>query len=171
MDKPFQTPINLASLQKKEALQHARIAGQSFLDDSEALQPFIGEMAMKWVDANMPIADGQTDDQFSELGDALEAEFSRALSAGLQKSRAHPGYANSDPLLKRLDKLLGEKARAAWKLHNVLAFMVNALPEDTPDGLPTRCTVIDLRRDMDHLASSLSDLQDEIAAFGETSHE
>lgn len=73
--------------------------------------------------------------------------------------------------LKRLDKLIGNKSLAAWELHNVITFMVNALPEDTAEGLPTLCTLRALRRDMKHLASSLSDIQDELAALGETSHE
>ncbi|APD35652.1 hypothetical protein BOC60_12075 [Burkholderia pseudomallei] len=65
---------------------------------------------------------------------------------------------SDDVILKRLDKLLIEKSCAAWKLHNMLAFMVEALPEDEPNGLPTRCALVELRQDMDELATSLQDL-------------
>jgi hypothetical protein len=154
-----QIPINLASLPREEALRCARIAGRAFLDDPEALQAVIDEIAMKWVDDNMSSADGQADGEFANLGDALEAEFSGALLAGLQKPQAHPGdMSSSDPLLERLDKLLGQKSVLAWKLHNVLAFMVEALPTDTEDGLPTQCMLVELRCDMDQLASGLQDL-------------
>ncbi len=74
--------------------------------------------------------------------------------------------AADDAVLTRLENLIGEKSMAAWEVYNVLAFMVEALPDDTPGVLPTRCTLVNLRRDMDHLASSLSEIQDEIAALG-----
>ncbi|OXI23543.1 hypothetical protein CFB35_16900 [Burkholderia sp. AU16482] len=55
------------------------------------------------------------------------------------------------------DALINE-ASFAWKIHNTLAFMVEALPEDTEEGLPTACLLRELRADMDKLATSLGDL-------------
>ncbi|VBO91404.1 MULTISPECIES: hypothetical protein [Burkholderia] len=62
---------------------------------------------------------------------------------------------SSDVILKRLDKLLIEKSGTAWRLYNMLAFMVEALPEDKPNELPTRCALVELRQDMDQLATGL----------------
>lgn len=65
--------------------------------------------------------------------------------------------ATDDVVLQRLDKLIGEKSALAWKMHNLLAFMVEALPDDEGDALPVQCTLIDLRNDMEQLATSLQD--------------
>lgn len=80
--------------------------------------------------------------------------------------------AADDVVLQRLEKLISDKSSFAWKLHNVLAFMVEALPDDEADcRLPMRCTLIDLRCDMEQLASSLQDLVHHARHARETSHE
>lgn len=155
-----QTPINLASLPREDAIRFARMAGGAFLEDSEALREAFREIGEEWLNVNMPIADGQTDEEFSELGDALEAEFARALSAGLQKSRQPRWDVNRDPSLKRAGDELAKESAFAWKIYNTLVFMVQALPTDTADGLPVQCTLADMRCDMDKLATSLMNLAD-----------
>ena len=79
--------------------------------------------------------------------------------------------ATDDVVLQRLEKLISDKSSLAWKLHNVLAFMVEALDEDKPGELPVRNTLIDLRCDMDDLATSLQDLVWTARNAGELSHE
>lgn len=66
--------------------------------------------------------------------------------------------ATDDMVLQRLEKLISEKSGLAWKMYNVLAFMVEVLDDDETDELPVRCTLIDLRGDMEQLATSLQDL-------------
>lgn len=61
-------------------------------------------------------------------------------------------------LLERIDELLRAKSALAWKIHNTLAFMAEALNEDGTDELPVKCTIVDLRDDVDQLASDLMDL-------------
>jgi hypothetical protein len=53
----------------------------------------------------------------------------------------------------------------------MLAFMVEALPEDKPNELPTRCTLVELRQDMDQLATSLQDLVHHARHAQEAGHE
>ncbi|KUY52384.1 hypothetical protein [Burkholderia sp. RF2-non_BP3] len=66
--------------------------------------------------------------------------------------------ATGDAVLQRLEKLISEKSALAWKMHNTLAFMAQALPEDEPTGLPVQNALDDMRRDMEQLAVSLQDL-------------
>lgn len=68
--------------------------------------------------------------------------------------------ASDDVVLQRLCQLVGEKSALAWKPHNVLAFIVEALPDDTADGLPVQNTPIDIRCDTEELATSLQDAVD-----------
>jgi len=64
----------------------------------------------------------------------------------------------NDRILERVDDMLLNDSRRAWKIHNILEFMVAALPADDADALPTHCTLVDLRSEMEQLASSLMDL-------------
>lgn len=79
--------------------------------------------------------------------------------------------AMDDVVLERLEKLIGEKSGLAWKLYNGLAFMAAALDDDAADALPVRCTLLDLRDDMEQLATSLQDLVQHARDALETSHE
>lgn len=166
-DVDFNLTLNLASLPREEALRRARIAGRAFLEDSEALREGFREIGEEWLNANMPIADGQTDDEFGELGDALEAEFTRALLSGLQASRAHSGndvsFKFPESASNRVDTLLNAEAVSAWKIHDTLAFMIEALPADKPGGLPLQCLLMHLHTDMNKLASNLGSLGDLIS--------
>lgn len=51
-----------------------------------------------------------------------------------------------------------------WSIYNVLAFMVEAIDDDTPDGLPVRCTLSDLRVSAEQLAADLANTSDRFAA-------
>ncbi|KWA12650.1 hypothetical protein WL26_14690 [Burkholderia cepacia] len=79
--------------------------------------------------------------------------------------------AADDVVLLRLEKLISDKSNFAWKLHNVLAFMVEALDDDKPGTLPVRCTLSDLQCDMDELATSLQDIVATARHMQESSHE
>lgn len=56
--------------------------------------------------------------------------------------------------------LLVDKTSEAWKLYNILEFMVAAIPEDQPGGLPVQCTLVDLREDARNLAIGLMEIRD-----------
>lgn len=68
--------------------------------------------------------------------------------------------ASNDVVLGRLANLLGEKSAHLWKIHNVLAFIVEALPDDTAAGLPLQNTLMDIRCDIEQLAETLQDAVD-----------
>ncbi|WP_155635463.1 hypothetical protein [Burkholderia cepacia] len=68
------------------------------------------------------------------------------------------GTAGLDPL----DCLLVDEVASAWKVHNMLAFMVEALPDDVEGALPVHCTLVDLKFDMDKLATSLMGIGDQM---------
>ncbi|PTB24476.1 hypothetical protein C9I56_33465 [Paraburkholderia caribensis] len=59
--------------------------------------------------------------------------------------------------LERLQKIVGALSVSAWKIHNVLAFMVAALADDDEGQLPIRSTLILMKQDVDALATSLMD--------------
>ncbi|MCA8435345.1 hypothetical protein [Burkholderia seminalis] len=64
--------------------------------------------------------------------------------------------------LAQLDRLLVDQIGSAWKIHNTLAFMVEALPDDVESALPVHCTLVDLKLDMDKLASAMMNLGDQM---------
>jgi hypothetical protein len=70
--------------------------------------------------------------------------------------------AEEDAALDRLDHLLSAEACAAWKIHNTLAFMIEALPADKPGGLPLQCMLMHLHTDVDKLASNLMGIGDQM---------
>jgi hypothetical protein len=79
------------------------------------------------------------------------------------KDKTTNGAMVTDPesVLDRLDGLLISKSGDAWQIFNVLAFMAEALPDDEMGDLPMRCTVANLRDQMETLAQSLMDLSRE----------
>ncbi|WP_155755345.1 hypothetical protein [Burkholderia multivorans] len=79
--------------------------------------------------------------------------------------------ATDDVVLQRLEKLISDRSCFAWKLHNVLAFMVEALDDDREGALPVRSTLIELRCDMDKLATSLQNLVWSASHAQELTHE
>lgn len=62
--------------------------------------------------------------------------------------------------VKHVRELLAAKAGDAWKVYNVLTFMVEALPADKPGELPIQCTLAELRQDLEKLASALMEITD-----------
>jgi hypothetical protein len=74
--------------------------------------------------------------------------------------------ATDDVVLQRLCELVGEKSALAWKMYNVLAFVIEALPDDTAAGLPVQNTLIDIRCELEELATSLQDAVDNARSCG-----
>jgi hypothetical protein len=56
-----------------------------------------------------------------------------------------------------LEEKLRNLENDAWNLHNIMSFMAEALPEDTNESLPVRCTLFHLRELTASLASKLGD--------------
>lgn len=54
-----------------------------------------------------------------------------------------------------LEEKLRDLADDAWKLHNFMSFMAEALPEDTNESLPVRCSLFHLKEMAASLASQL----------------
>ncbi|MFM0724822.1 hypothetical protein PQQ53_14155 [Paraburkholderia strydomiana] len=144
--------INLAALPREDAIERARVAGREILADDAAVQAVADTLWMNWVNANVPVAVGQTDDEFGELVDVMGNKFFEGLNEGVKR------FAEDTRTLARVDEFLCDESRFAWKIHNVLAFMRAALDEDPVDGLPVKCTVTDLNIDVEKLATSLMDL-------------
>ncbi|CAB3782160.1 hypothetical protein [Paraburkholderia fynbosensis] len=147
-----QSLINIASLPREEAIECARDAGREILADSAAVQAVADTLWMNWVNVNVPVAVGQTDDEFGELVDVMGNKFFEGLTEGVKR------FAEDTRTLARVDEFLCDESRFAWKIHNVLAFMRAALDEDPADGLPVKCTVTDLDIDVEKLATNLMDL-------------
>ncbi|MCA8275253.1 hypothetical protein LGN17_22460 [Burkholderia sp. AU30280] len=78
--------------------------------------------------------------------------------SNLASPPAAPLDASSDSLLDRFERALNHETCIAWKIHNTLAFMVEALPEDTEGSLPTACLLRELQTDLGKLATTLGDL-------------
>jgi hypothetical protein len=149
-----QSPVNLASLRREEAIERAHVAGRGILVDNTAVSTVFLSLWTDWMNANIPKACGQSDDDFGELVSAVMDAF----ETGFYK---FVGSASIDPVLERIESLLQEHSSRAWRVHNTLAFMVVALPDDESAGLPVRCTLVELREDMEKLAASLMDLTHE----------
>lgn len=153
-----QPAVNLASLPREEAMQRARVAGREILGDIHAIQGVSDTLWLNWINVNAPVAIGQTDAEFGELIEAMGEEFSQGLSEGVARFQAVQSDSSVHRTLERAEKLLVQKSHSAWKIYNIIAFMVEALPEDAADALPTRCTLADVRGDIEELATSLMDL-------------
>jgi len=160
--------VNLASLPKDEALLRARAAGSSIFGDEGAISAVYTDMLKHWIDANMPCAVGQTDEEFGELLLEVEKEFEAGVDKAIEQARydVQPVAA-----LDLVTDMLNDKSAAAWQVFNVLAFMVEAVSDDTPDGLPIRCTLVNLREQVETLATNLMDLVYKAKReAGETNH-
>ncbi|NIF78897.1 hypothetical protein F3J20_16135 [Paraburkholderia sp. Cy-641] len=146
-----QSPINLASLPRDEALQRAREVGRAILHDSTAVSDAFDGLWVSWMNANIPKACGQSEGEFGELIDSMMGEFEDGLNDFVRSARANL-------TLTRVEHFLATQSRFAWKIYNVIAFMVEAVPDDAAGALPIRCTLMDLREDIDKLATSLMDV-------------
>lgn len=149
-----QPQINLASLPRDEALERARAAGRGILVDSDAVSAVFLDVWTNWMNANVPKACGQSEDEFGDLVNSMMSEFEAGINAFVGSATV------ADLALERVEACLQVDSRFAWKIYNVLAWMVEALPDDASDALPMRCTVVDLRQDVEKLVTSLMDLSD-----------
>jgi hypothetical protein len=57
---------------------------------------------------------------------------------------------------------LNDISSRAWLAHNIIAFMVEGVPDDSNEKLPVRCTLIELRTMVYDLAVAISNLGDEV---------
>lgn len=87
MTKPTQVPVNLASLPLAEAMTRARLAGRKILGDKEALSSFRDDLSSRWVDTNLPISCGQSDDEFLAFSEQCTKEFEAGLDEAVSDAR------------------------------------------------------------------------------------
>lgn len=146
-----QQPINLASLPLEEAIERARVAGREILADSDAISAVFLNLWTDWMNANVPQSCGQSEEEFGDLVNSMMNEFEVGMNEFIRA-------AANVRTLNRIEELILQASRKAWKVHNMLAFMADALPDDTQESLPVRCTTADLRFDMNELATDLMDL-------------
>jgi methyl-accepting chemotaxis protein len=64
----------------------------------------------------------------------------------------------STEMVERIAERINEETSAAWRIHNTLAFMAEAVSDDAAGELPVRCTLINLRDDMNQFLENLMDL-------------
>ncbi|HDR9078214.1 TPA: hypothetical protein QDA98_000764 [Burkholderia vietnamiensis] len=60
-------------------------------------------------------------------------------------------------------KVLEDFSSRAWSIYNILSFMVEAVDDDATDGLPVRCTLVDMRQMVYELASGLGNASYELS--------
>jgi len=98
---------------------------------------------------------GLPDDEFNELAEKCMEEFQAGVDEAMQQARCDVQPADA---LDRVADMLNDESAAAWQIFNVLAFMAEAIPDDYRDGLPVKCTLINLREGVEKLATNLMDL-------------
>lgn len=145
-------PVNLASLPLDEALMRAYVAGEKILIDSDAIAAVSQELWTNWMNANVPNACEQSEDEFGALVNSMMDHFFAGLAEGVKR------FAKDARTMERLERDLCDHSRRAFKVYNVLAFMSEAIGDDKQGELPVRCTVVDLRQDAEKLAVDLMDL-------------
>jgi len=79
---------NLASLPKHIALATARAAGRSILADEKAIEPVVLDLWTSWMNANIPRACGQSDEEFGKLVEAAMAEFHLGVDEFVESARS-----------------------------------------------------------------------------------
>jgi hypothetical protein len=148
-------PINLASLPKPDALALARAGGRAILADEDAVSHVYTDLMSYWLGRNLPKAIGQSDDEFGDLVNEVEKEFSAGVDEVVKAAREDE---KRKQVIERIDDLLTDQTAIAFKMQGLLQFMVEALPDDGRDELPVKCTLMHLRDDMMQLAEKLADL-------------
>jgi hypothetical protein len=151
-EQNMQPPVNLASLPRDEALERARAAGSAILVDSDAVSAVFRDLWTNWMNTNIPNACGQSEDEFGDLVNSMMSEFETGMNAFVCSAT------DAERTLERVGVAIQDDSRFAWKIYNVLAWMVEGLPDDAAGALPVRCTAINLRQDVEKLATSLMDL-------------
>jgi len=149
MDKP----VNIAGLSLTDALTRARRGGRAIFTNEDAVSPVFNDLWLSWSNANMP--KGLPDDEFNELAEKCMEEFQAGVDEAMQQARCDVQPADA---LDRVADMLNDESAAAWQIFNVLAFMAEAIPDDYRDGLPVKCTLINLREGVEKLATNLMDL-------------
>lgn len=147
-----QQPLNLASLPREEAIERAHAAGRAILADSDAISAVFMNLWTDWMNANVPQSCGQSEEEFGDLVNSMMDGFSNGLTEGVKH------FAEDARTMERVERDLCDHSRWAWKVYNVLAFMSEAIDDDRQGELPVRCTVVDLRQDVEKLATDLMDL-------------
>lgn len=61
-------------------------------------------------------------------------------------------------MIQRVAERINDETSAAWRIHNTLAFMAEAISDDKVDELPVKCTLINLRDDMNQFLENLMNL-------------
>jgi hypothetical protein len=131
------TPLNVASLPKHEALSLARDAGRGVLADSEAVSSVCLPLWIHWMNANIPTACGQSDDEFGELIAAMMEQFEFGVDEFVESaSSAHEEPAAPSPLEGEL------AAEGALLLVNAIKWMNNAAQDDS--GIAAFQTILDV---------------------------
>ncbi|MFM0732351.1 hypothetical protein PQQ52_17840 [Paraburkholderia sediminicola] len=148
-------PVNLASLPKDDALARARAGGRTIFGDDDAVSHVYTDLMSRWIGRNLPKAVGQSDDEFGDLVEEIEKEFNAGVVEAVVAARARD---KSRAILDRIDELATEQSLFAFKLQGLVAFMVEALPDDLRGELPVKFTLTQLRDDMMQLAENVMDL-------------
>ncbi|GLU32557.1 hypothetical protein WKR88_17905 [Trinickia caryophylli] len=143
--------VNLASLPKEEAIAQVFNLARDVFRQKDVFDEVWEETRSAFINKHLPKACGQSDEEFGELTEAA----CDAFDAGFEKA-----FSDVQPAatLDRVSDMLNDESAAAWQVFNVLAFMVEAVADDTPDGLPIRCTLVNLREQVEKLATNLMGL-------------
>jgi hypothetical protein len=125
---------NLASLPRHEALAAARNAGRAVLADSKAVSSVCLTLWTEWMQANIPRACGQSDDEFGQLLSDMMEEFDVGLDEFIESaSSRHAPPAPID----------GEHAASGALLLLEALKWVNAEAQDDA-GIEAMQTILDL---------------------------
>ncbi|WNC88821.1 hypothetical protein RI103_14050 [Paraburkholderia sp. FT54] len=148
-------PVNLASLPKDEALVLSRVDGRAIFGDVDAVTHVYSELMSHWLSKRMPRAVGQSDEEFGDLVEEVEKEFNAGVDEAVSAVRED---GKSREVIKRIDDLVTARSMFAFRIQAVVAFMVEALPDDAADQLPVKFTLTGLRDDLHQLGENLLDL-------------
>lgn len=125
---------NLASLPRHEALAAARNAGRAVLADSKAVSSVCLTLWTEWMQANVPKACGQSDDEFGQLVSEMMDEFDLGLDEFIDAAAS----TNAPPV-----PLDGEHAAEGALLLLEALKWVNAEAQDAA-GIQAMQTILDL---------------------------
>jgi hypothetical protein len=125
--------VNLASLPKEEALQRARAAGSSIFGDEAAISAVYADMLKHWIDANMPCAVGQTDEEFIELLLEVEKEFEAGVDKAIERARQPDLQITTNRGGRRVFSNLREVREFSVEVARDVAMLTAVLQDSTSD--------------------------------------
>jgi hypothetical protein len=125
--------VNLASLPKEEALQCARAAGSSIFGDEGVISAVYTDMLKHWIDANMPCAVGQTDEEFGELLLEVEKEFEAGVDKAIQRARQPDLQITTNRGGRRVFSDLREVREFSVEVARDVAMLTAVLQDSTSD--------------------------------------